>query len=33
MELDLGWLLLTTMLTPVACLAGLLALAMFSEVE
>jgi len=33
MELDLGWLLLTTMLTPVVGLAGLLALAMFSEVE
>ena len=32
-EITLSWLLLTTMLTPVVCLAGLLALAMFSEVE
>jgi len=33
MELDLSWLLITTMLTPLVCMFGLLALAMFSEVE
>jgi hypothetical protein len=33
MELSLSWLLITTMLTPLAAMAGLLALAMFSEIE
>jgi len=33
MTLDLSWLLITTMLTPLVCMFGLLALAMFSEVE
>jgi len=33
MGLDLSWLLITTMLTPLVCMFGLLALAMFSEIE
>src|SRR6185436_6787933 len=33
MELGLSWLLITTLLTPLVCMFGLLALAMFSEIE